>query len=177
MFVYLVTFCIVSVLFRFWVFFDNFFALLHVLTNQSRYKYVSLYWVHSASKPKWTKFDWRRLIQGHTLICIRSHTTLADVQIDFSSHNYSPILFCFGISPLFSSWNSFIKTFVAGQPLMVIAFWIQLFVWLYYLIKYLVLVSKQVAKMVSRRRDWVKIMVHWFYSKVKFSRVPSWSHA
>lgn len=49
MFVYLVTFCIVSVLFRFWFFLDNFFALLHVLTNQSRYKYVSLYWVHSAS--------------------------------------------------------------------------------------------------------------------------------
>lgn len=48
MFVYLVTFCIVSVLFGF-CFFDNFFALLHVLTNQSRYKYVSLYWVHNAS--------------------------------------------------------------------------------------------------------------------------------
>lgn len=159
-------------------FFDNFFALLHVLTNQSRYKYVSLYWVHSASKPKWTKFDWRRLIQGHTLILIRSHTTLAQIfKLIFPPTFIPPFYFALVSPPLFSSWNSFIKTFVAGQPLMVIAFWIQLFVWLYYLIKSLVLVSKQVAKMVSRRRHWVKIMVHWFYSKVKFSRVPSWSHA
>lgn len=176
MFVYLVTFCIVSVLFRF-CFFDNFFALLHVLTNQSRYEYISLYWVHSASKPKWTKFDWRRLIQGHTLIRIRSHTTLAQIFKLIFPPTIIPQFYFALVSPLFSSWNSFIKTFVAGQPLMVIAFWIQLFVWLYYLIKSLVLVSKQVVKMVGRRRDWVKIMVHWFYSKVKFSCVPSWSHA
>lgn len=148
MFVYLVTFCIVSVLFRFWFFFDNFFALLHVLTNQSRYEYVSLYWVHSASyltlmnKVLLEEVDSRSYPYPHK----KSHNTDADIQIDFSSHNYSPILFCFGISPLFSSWNSFIKTFVAGQPLMVIAFWIQLFVWLYYLIKSLVLVSKQVVR-------------------------------
>lgn len=50
------------------------------------------------------------------------------------------------VCPLSSSWNSFIKTFVAGQPLKVIAFWIQFFVWLYYLIYSLVRVSKQVAK-------------------------------
>lgn len=178
MFVYLVTFCIVSVLFRF-CFFDNFFALLHVLTNQSRYKYVSLYWVHSASyltlmnKVLLEEVDSRSYPYPRK----KSHNTGADIQIDFSSHNYSPDFILLWYPPLFSSWNSFIKTFVAGQPLKVIAFWIQLFVWLYYLIKSLVLVSKQVAKMVSRRRYWVKIMVHWFYSKVKFSRVPSWSHA
>lgn len=161
MFVYLVTFCIVSVLFRFCFFFDNFFALLHVLTNQSRYEYVSLYWVHSASKPKWTKFDWRRLIQGHTLILIRSHTTLAQIFKLIFPPTIIPQFYFALVSPppLFSSWNSFIKTFVAGQPLKVIAFWIQLFVWLYYLIKSLVLVSKQVVKMVSRRRDRVK---SWF---------------
>lgn len=179
MFVYLVTFCIVSVLFRFWFFLDIFFALLHVLTNQSRYEYVSLYWVHSASyltlmnKVLLEEVDSRSYPYPHK----KSHNTGADIQIDFSSHNYSPDFILLWYPPLFSSWNSFIKTFVAGQPLMVIAFWIQLFVWLYYLIKSLVLVSKQVAKMVSRRRYWVKIMVHWFYSKVKFSRVPSWSHA
>lgn len=101
MFVYLVTFCIVSVLFRFWFFFDNFFALLHVLTNQSRYEYVSLYWVHSASyltlmnKVLLEEVDSRSYPYPHK----KSHNTDADIQIDFSSHNYSPILFCFGIPP------------------------------------------------------------------------------
>lgn len=102
MFVYLVTFCIVSVLFRFCVFFDNFFALLHVLTNQSRYEYVSLYWVHSASKPKWTKFDWRRLIQGHTLILIRSHTTLAQIFKLIFPPTIIPQFYFALVSPLFS---------------------------------------------------------------------------
>lgn len=101
MFVYLVTFCIVSVLFRFCFFFDNFFALLHVLTKQSRYKYVSLYWVHSASyltlmnKVLLKEVDSRSYPYPHK----KSHNTGADIQIDFSSHNYSPILFCFGIPP------------------------------------------------------------------------------
>lgn len=104
MFVYLVTFCIVSVLFRFCFFFDNFFALLHVLTNQSRYEYVSLYWVHSASyltlmnKVLLKEVDSRSYPYPHK----KSHNTGADIQIDFSSHNYSPILFCFGIHPPFS---------------------------------------------------------------------------
>lgn len=89
--------CFIQVL----CFFDNFFALLHVLTNQSRYKYVSLYWVHSASyltlmnKVLLEEVDSRSYPYPHK----KSHNTGADIQIDFSSHNYSPILFCFGIPP------------------------------------------------------------------------------
>lgn len=112
--------CFIQVL----CFFDNCFALLHVLTNQSRYKYVSLYWVHSASyltlmnKVLLEEVDSRSYPYPRK----KSHNTGADIQIDFSSHNYSPDFILLWYPPLFSSWNSFIKTFVAGQPLMVIAF-------------------------------------------------------
>lgn len=150
MFVYLVTFCIVSVLFRFCVFFDNFFALLHVLTNQSRYEYVSLYWVHSASyltlmnKVLLEEVDSRSYPYPHK----KSHNTCRWLKLKnwFFLPQLFPHFILLWYPPLFSSWNSFIKTFVAGQPMKVIAFWIQLFVWLYYLIKSLVLVSKQVVK-------------------------------